>query len=309
MFQGHFDGHLVGHLEGHLEGHQSRISRKMQKEVIYECKKTEDSSFDFHYLHIAGILGSLDEKIELNRRKIAELEALAKTIYDYWFVQFDFPDANGRPYKSSGGKMVWNEQLKRKVPEGWEVGTILKVSDLKVGGTPSKKIDEYWNGDIPFWGPTDYSDGIFQFHTEETITQSGFEQCSSDLLPENTTIITARGSIGKVALAGRKMAMNQSCFAFDAHDHCFVYIYYLSKQLVEHLRMTSTGSVFNAFVTSDINNVTLSLGKPSLRKEFSRLTKPMFETIKRNVEEINELIAIRDKLLPLLMNGQVEVSG
>ena len=72
-------------------------------------------------LRIAGILGRLDEKIELNRKKIAELEALAKTIYDYWFVQFDFPDKNGKPYKSSGGKMVWNEQLKREVPEGWEV--------------------------------------------------------------------------------------------------------------------------------------------------------------------------------------------
>ena len=77
---------------------------------------------------IAGLLGSIDEKIELNRRKIAELEALAKTIYDYWFVQFDFPDKNGRPYKSSGGKMVWNEQLKCEVPEGWKVGDLYDIA-------------------------------------------------------------------------------------------------------------------------------------------------------------------------------------
>ena len=109
-------------------------------------------------LRIAGVLGSIDEKIELNRKKIAELEALAKTIYDYWFVQFDFPDKNGKPYKSSGGKMVWNEQLKREVPEGWEVGTIHSICDLLVGGTPSKKVSDYWNGSIPFWGPTDCSD-------------------------------------------------------------------------------------------------------------------------------------------------------
>ena len=81
--------------------------------LLAEIQEGRDAS----NLRIAGVLGSLDEKIALNRKKIAELEALAKTIYDYWFVQFDFPDKNGKPYKSSGGKMVWNEQLKREVPE------------------------------------------------------------------------------------------------------------------------------------------------------------------------------------------------
>ena len=84
-------------------------------------------------LPIAGVLGSIDEKIELNRRKIAELEALAKTIYDYWFVQFDFPDKDGKPYKSSGGKMVWNEQLKREVPEGWEAKPLPQIANYLFG--------------------------------------------------------------------------------------------------------------------------------------------------------------------------------
>ena len=259
-------------------------------------------------LRIAGILGSIDEKIELNRRKIAELEALAKTIYNYWFVQFDFPDTNGRPYKSSGGKMVWNEQLKREVPEGWEIGNIFMVSDLKVGGTPSKKQTNYWNGDIPFWGPTDYTDNIFQFHTEERISHAGLEHCSSDYLTENTVIITARGSIGKVALTGKMMAMNQSCFAFDAHAHSYGFIYYLAKQMVEHLKTTSTGSVFNAFVTADMKNVILPLGIPPIRQRYTEVTTPVFESIKKCVMKNDELIAIRDALLPLLMNGQVEVA-
>ena len=257
--------------------------------------------------HIAGVLGSIDEKIELNRKKIAELEALAKTIYDYWFVQFNFPDKNGKPYKSSGGRMVWNEQLKREVPEGWEVGPILKVSELKVGGTPSKKESSYWNGNIPFWGPTDFSDGIFQFHTAETITDVGFAHCSSDLLNENTTIITARGSIGKVAMAGRSMTMNQSCFAFEACDNCSPFVYHLARQLVAHLKSTSTGSVFNAFVASDLKNVFLLLGASHVRKAYSELVQPMFDGIKVYVKTIDELTVLRDSLLPLLMNGQVDV--
>ena len=258
-------------------------------------------------LRIAGILGSLDEKIELNRKKIAELEALAKTIYDYWFVQFDFPDKNGKPYKSSGGKMVWNEQLKREVPEGWEVGTIHSICDLLVGGTPSKKVSDYWNGSIPFWGPTDCSDSIFQFHTAEQITDSGFAHCSSDMIPENSTVITARGSIGKVAMVGVKMAMNQSCFAFHSNDGEDVFLYYLAKQLVNHLKQTSTGSVFNAFVSSDLKNVILSLGNKSVRHLYSQIADGVFMQIKTLVQQINELINLRDTLLPLLMNGQVVV--
>ena len=256
---------------------------------------------------IAGILGSLDEKIEVNRRKIAELEALAKTIYDYWFVQFDFPDKDGRPYKSSGGKMVWNEQLKREIPKGWEVGTILNVSELKVGGTPSKQVASYWNGEIPFWGPTDYTDGVFQFHTAETISESGFNHCSSDMLLEDATIITARGSIGKVAMAGVRMAMNQSCFAFESRDNSAGFVYFLAKQLVAHLKSTSTGSVFNAFVSSDLKNVVLPLGTDSLRRAYADLSRPMFEEIKMDVMMTDELISLRDELLPLLMNGQVSV--
>ena len=260
-------------------------------------------------LLIAGILGSLDEKIEINRRKIVELEAMAKKLYDYWFVQFDFLNANGKPYKSSGGKMEWKKEIKYEVPAGWEVGTIFEVSDLKVGGTPSKKIPNYWNGPIPFWGPTDYADGVFQLHTAETISQTGFEHCSSDLLPEYATIITARGSIGKVAMVGVPMAMNQSCFAFQAHDDNFSFVYFLSKQLVEQLKVRSSGSVFDSFVSSDLKNVVLPVGTAETRRAFSKLTNPIFQTIKNCSVSINELIQLRDTLLPLLMNGQVNVAG
>ena len=100
---------------------------------------------------IASVLSSLDFKIELNNRINAELEAMAKTLYDYWFVQFDFPNEEGKPYKTSGGAMVWNEELKREVPEGWEVKALEEIeNNIVTGKTPSTTNDNYFNGDIPF---------------------------------------------------------------------------------------------------------------------------------------------------------------
>ena len=127
---------------------------------------------------IATILYSLDSKIELNNRINAELEAMAKTLYDYWFVQFDFPfdfaqgkpNANGKPYKSTGGKMVWNEELKREIPEGWEVDNILRFGELLGGGTPKTKEPVFWNGNIPFYTPADHSGSFFSLTTKENIT-------------------------------------------------------------------------------------------------------------------------------------------
>lgn len=99
---------------------------------------------------IAAVLSTLDAKIDYNNRVNVELETMAKTIYDYWFVQFDFPDANGKPYKSSGGRLVYNSKLKRGIPDGWTDSSILAVSELLGGGTPTKKKPEYWGGIFPF---------------------------------------------------------------------------------------------------------------------------------------------------------------
>lgn len=118
------------------------------------------------------------------------LEAMAKQLYDYWFVQFDFPDENGKPYKSSGGKMIWNEMLKREIPERWFGENICRIADILSGGTPSKKEAIYWdNGTIPFFAPTDYSGNIFQISTEEQITEEGLVHCASSLFEKGVIIL------------------------------------------------------------------------------------------------------------------------
>ena len=258
---------------------------------------------------IAAVLSTLDAKIDLNNRINAELEALAKTIYDYWFVQFDFPDAKGRPYKSSGGKMVWNEALKREIPAGWEGDDISAVAEILGGATPSKARSDYWDGDIPFFTPTDAATSVFQLQTEDSITRAGLESCSSDYFAKGTVFITARGSVGKIAIAGRSMAMNQSCYALVPKVSTnFPYVFLHAKTLIHHLKVKASGSTFNSIVTNDIEWTRLISPKPEVISEFCKVVTPMFERIESAQRENHELTQLRDWLLPLLMNGQVRVA-
>ena len=199
--------------------------------------------------NIGNIVISITEKLRLNRAINHNLEAMAKQLYDYWFVQFDFPDKDGKPYKSSGGKMVWNEKLKREVPEGWFVSNICRIADILSGGTPQKAVSEYWqNGVIPFFGPTDFRGNIFQIETIDHITQNGLNHCASSLFEEGTIIVTARGSIGKLVILGKPMAMNQSCYALQSKGGEYEYLYFLTIQLIEYLKTKGSGSVFKSII-------------------------------------------------------------
>jgi type I restriction enzyme S subunit len=234
---------------------------------------------------------------------------MAKQLYDYWFVQFDFPDENGRPYKSNGGKMVWNEKLKREMPISWDASNICKIADILSGGTPSKANATYWdNGNLPFFGPTDCNDNIFQIKTTDHITQEGLEHCASSLFEEGVIMITARGSIGKLAIVGIPMAMNQSCYALRSKRAEFEYLYFLTIQLIECLKAKGSGSVFKSIITSDIENSTLCIADPNAITHFCKVVKPIFQEIKDNTKNLVALTKLRDQLLPLLMNGQVSVN-
>ena len=258
---------------------------------------------------IVTVLSAIDRKIELNRQINDNLEAMAKQLYDYWFVQFDFPNKEGKPYKSSGGAMVWNEKLKREIPEGWYAENICKIANILSGGTPSKAVDEYWNnGTIPFFGPTDCNGSVFQIKTADHITQKGLEHCASSLFEEGIVIITARGSIGKLIIVGTPMAMNQSCYALQSKEGEYEYLYFLTTQLIDCLKAKGSGSVFKSIIASDIEHSTLCVATENVVSDFCKKVKPLFEKLKANTIEIAELTKQRDELLPLLMNGQAMVN-
>jgi len=270
---------------------------------------------------IAAALAALDAKIELNNRINEELEGMAKLLYDYWFVQFDFPitaaqsaamrkpHIKGKPYRASGGKMIYNEALKREIPDGWEGGNILAISEIGGGATPSKKAPEFWGGEVPFFTPTDAKSEPFCLDTEDHITQLGLGNSATRLYPQGTLFITARGSVGKAMIISRAMAMNQSCYALCPHDGVgSAFLYFHTLSLMDYLHAKSSGSVFNSIVTNDINFTPAVVPAFQQLTSFNEVAEPMFKSILTHQEQNQQLTKLRDWLLPMLMNGQVTVS-
>lgn len=269
---------------------------------------------------IAAVLSSLDAKIELNQRMNAELEGMAKLLYDYWFVQHDFPLSaaqaaalgrpalTGHPYRTSGAPMTYHPQLKREIPKGWKVENILAAAELGGGATPSKKNANYWNGEIPFFTPTDATSEAFCLDTADHITEEGLSNISTRLFSEGTLFITARGSVGKAMIISREMAMNQSCYALIPREGIGrAFLYYQTLSLMGFLHAKSSGSVFKSIVTNDLKFTPAIVPSPEIIDEFNKFAEPIFEQILINQKQNQELSRLRDWLLPMLMNGQVRV--
>lgn len=175
------------------------------------------------------------------------------------------------------------------------------------GGTPKTGNPDFWNGPIPFFTPKDVGTP-YTFQTEKYITESGLAHCNSRLYQENTTFVTARGTVGKVSLAGTPMAMNQSCYALasDTTDPLLVYFYVLKT--VASLKHKASGAVFDAIVTRDFANESINRLSDDDSKLVLSIIRPMMDAIHTNSEENMRLAALRDSLLPRLMSGELDVS-
>lgn len=293
---------------------QTIISNTIKGATVERIALNELSDFNIRIpdlesqQNIAAVLSALDSKIEINNRINTELEAMAKTLYDYWFVQFDFPNEDGKPYKTSGGKMVWNAELKREIPEGWDAGTVLDIAELLGGGTPQTKEPLYWNGTIPFFTPKDTENSFFVISTKENITELGLKNCSSKLYPKGTIFITARGTVGNVNIASKDMAMNQSCYAIKAKQNInSFFLHQCVNDFVKYLKARANGSVFDAIVSNDFKQTKIVIPPLKFIKDFGLISENIYEKILNNRLENQTLTNLRDWLLPLLMNGQVQV--
>jgi type I restriction enzyme S subunit len=255
---------------------------------------------------IAHILSTLDEKIEVNNQINKTLEKMAQAIFKQWFVDFEFPNEDGEPYRSSGGEMVESEL--GLVPKGWEVGSFTNFIDVLSGGTPKTKNKDYWDGEIPFFTPKD-TNGTYCICTEKNLTEAGLNSCNSKLYDENTVFITARGTVGKLAMAGVKMAMNQSCYALvGKEDMNQFYVWFQIKSVVEKLQRGATGSVFDAIIVDTFKAIKIVKPNKSNIEKFRLIVEPVFQSIQSNYFEIEKLKNVRDALLPKLMAGEVRVS-
>lgn len=246
---------------------------------------------------IASFLSSLDDKIELNRRINENLEQQAQALFKSWFVDFE-------PFKD--GKFVDSEL--GMIPEGWKVGYYTELVDIKGGGTPKTSIKEYWNGDIPFFSPKDITSSCFVLDTEKHITAMGLDNCNSNLFPSKTVFITARGTVGKIVMAGTEMAMNQTNYALlGKHNVSQYYVYLITLQLVTRLLKKANGAVFNAITTRDFTSERIVIPFYSIIKSFSSIVEPLYENILLNEFQIKRLSKLRDTLLPRLMSGELQI--
>jgi len=256
---------------------------------------------------ISSVLKAIDDKIALNNRINAELEAMAKTLYDYWFVQFDFPDANGKPYKTSGGKMVFNAKLKRDIPMGWSVTNIGSITKTELGGTPSTAIDDYWkDADIP-WLSSAETANFPVVSSEQMITSLGIENSAAILLPKGT-VVTSIVRYIRPSILGIDAATNQSVVGIrenDIYKSSFIYPYFCSE--VARLMGLRTGAQQPHINKGVIDESPIAVPPSATLAEYYKLANPVFDKIMAVAFQNHELVKLRDWLLPLLMNGQLTV--
>ena len=242
---------------------------------------------------IAKVLSDLDAKIELNNKINAGLEAMAKLIYDYWFVQFDFPDENGKPYKSSGGKMVFNEELKREIPEGWEVRDINGVSKIKAGGDKPKEWSEKQtdNFNVPIYSNGVTDDGLYGFTETPKVTQP-------------SVTVSARGTIGFSVLRMKPFVPIIRLISITPKNP--IYLKFLHER-IKLLNFDNSGSVQKQLTVPMVSSLKIYIPENSLLEKYSEMNIPWISKIENNKEENQKLSELRDWLLPMLMNGQVSV--
>jgi len=265
---------------------------------------------------IADMLSSFDEKIELLREQNKTLETLAQTIFKEWFVHFNYPapqpPEGGVSSKSPSGDLgAMIESELGLIPQGWRAGSLLEVFDLIGGGTPKTSVDEYWNGDILWYSVVDAPKGsdTFVIDTEKKISDLGLQKSSTKLLRKGTTIVSARGTVGKLALVGCETAMNQSCYGIQGKDYFGdYYVYYQVKQALDDLKRNVHGAVFDTITQATFQHIEVPIPDMGITGNFERLVEPIMDKILNNVFQIQTLSKTRDTLLPKLMSGKVRVN-
>ncbi|MFC1783588.1 restriction endonuclease subunit S [Planctomycetota bacterium] len=269
---------------------------------------------------IAHILGTLDDKIELNRRMNETLEAMARAIFKSWFVDFDPTRAKAAGKKPQGMNPEtaqlfpnrFQDSPLGKIPKGWKVGAISELVEIIGGGTPKTSVPEYWSGDIPWFSVVDAPNNtdVFVIETEKKVTSAGVENSSTKILPEDTTIISARGTVGKCAVVGKPMAFNQSCYGLRPKNHkgCY-FLYFLIRNAVDDLQRSGHGSVFNTITRNTFETIDIPLPDSKIIEKFDQMVKDVLARIKTNLKETITLAALRDALLPKLLSGEIRIKN
>lgn len=266
---------------------------------------------------ISKILTDIDSKIANNSAICSDLESMAKLLYDYWFVQFDFPDENGKPYKSSGGKMVWNEELKREIPEGWSVDTVGKeISVIRgVSYEPAETILAPKEGYVPLLKSNNLQNDHLLL--DDVIYVPKANVTKEQFLTNNSIFVTmSSGStehVGKTALIPFNTPYCYGAFCskieINPKYRCFISQFFLSEFFKKKIRTIVVGTSIKNISNEHLTNNLIAYPTEKILKIFEDKLNPIYDKLGFIIQENQELASLRDFLLPMLMNGQVKVGG
>ena len=250
---------------------------------------------------ISSALRAIDDKLEINNRINAELEAMAKTLYDYWFVQFDFPDANGKPYKTSGGKMEYKTTLKREIPAGWAVNTLSQIANITMGQSPAgESYNEDGIGTLFFQGSTDFG---WLFPTPRQYTTS-----PARMAKKGDILLSVRAPVGDMNIANADCCIGRGLAALNSKSSSDGFLFYVMKYFKQVFdRRNAEGTTFGSMTKDDLHSLQVVCPEPGLLKRYDDIVSEYNKMIFTRSLENQDLTKLRDWLLPLLMNGQITV--
>ena len=252
---------------------------------------------------ISSVLCAIDDKIELNNKINAELEVMAKTLYDYWFVQFDFPNAEGKPYKASGGKMVYNEQLKREMPEGWEVKSLLDIANF-INGLACQKYRPIDENSLPVIKIREMNDGI-SANTERVRKDIPLKYIVND----GDVLFSWSASLDVKIWSEGIGGLNQHIFKVTSSKYPKSYYYFELLNYLQHFKMMADlrKTTMGHITQEHLRDSKITVPSLDVINKLNELLNPIFEKILISKKQNQELASLRDWLLPMLMNGQVTV--
>ena len=267
---------------------------------------------------IAHILGTLDDKIELNQQMNQTLEAIAHALFKSWFIDFDPVRAklDGRQPIGMDAETAalfpaeFEDSALGNIPKEWNVGVIDNLIDILSGGTPKTSVPEYWEGNIPWFSvkdaPTDSN--VYVLETEKYITEAGVNNSSTQILSEGATIVSARGTVGRLALVGVPMAMNQSCYGIKGKEgYPDLFTYYFLHSAIVSLQQQTHGTVFETITRQTFTTVKSINPPAAIAQAFNKAVQPSLHRVRSNLFEVGSLTSIRDALLPKLLSGEIRV--
>jgi len=284
-------------------GTRNALTKSMIEKFVIPRPKLEEQAA------MSRILSGLDAKMVLNMQMNKNLEGIAEAIFKRWFIDFEFPNKEDKPYKSSGGEMIGSEL--GNIPQGWYVDKMSSIMNIHCGGTPRTDIPEYWNGDIKWFTVKDTpkEGDIFVIDTERKITKEGVENSAARILQCGTTVITSRGTVGKLALVGVPMAINQTCYGISGIDgYNYYFIYYLLRSNIGLIKRQTHGTVFDTITRHTFDTIKLIVPTKEVAMAFNQLISALIEKILYNRFESQKITELRDEILPKLVSGQIKVN-